>query len=133
MLASTSSSRGARYCKNDDITCVYAQVMSSFLQYLAPRLDEVLANMPEQYRERRAMATSDDDAHARIPSIVADLYIGGDVFFKFAVEVGAVSQLEADAHLKQIWAALLEAAAKHSNRVREQDPVDRFLGLVRSA
>jgi hypothetical protein len=119
-------------CQQRAAAGVYAKVMSSFLRWLAPQHDEVLDKYSVRYGELRARA-SRDELHARTPGIVADLRFGAELFFRFAIEVGAVSQEDAAQHLRKIWAALLKASAAQAQHIREQDPVERFLSLLNSA
>jgi hypothetical protein len=110
---------------------VYASAMSGFLRWLAPHLDEVRNELKLSMPILRTKAAG--VAHARTPSIVADLYFGAQVFFRFALESHVLTQEIADNYLDRIWRGLMAAAGAHADHVRESDPIDRFLDLLRSA
>jgi hypothetical protein len=106
--------------------------MAGYIRWLAPRLDQVLAEMSAahaRYREQAAHA----GLHRRTPGIVADLFIGWQRFLDFASEAEALTRGEADGHRARVWSALIEVAHRQSAHLQEAIPVDRFLALLRSA
>jgi hypothetical protein len=82
-----------------------------------------------RYREQAAHA----GLHRRTPGIVADLFIGWQQFFTFAREAEALTRSEAEGYRAHVWNALIEVARRQSEHLQEANPVDRFLGLLRSA
>src|SRR5439155_9954915 len=64
---------------------------------------------------------------------IAELQAGWELFLGFAVEADAVTAAEAEALEARVWTALGAAAAAQAAQQRDADPVDRFLGLLRSA
>ena len=79
--------------------------MAGYIQWLAPRLDQVRAGMSAahaRYREQAAHA----GLHRRTPGIVADLFIGWQQFFTFAHQSGALTRDEADGHRARVNAEL---------------------------
>ena len=65
-------------CQRDAAAGLYAQAMAGYIQWLAPRLDQVRAQMNAahgRYREQVAHA----GLHRRTPGIVADLFIGWEM------------------------------------------------------
>jgi hypothetical protein len=81
------------------------------------------------YRELAAHA----GLHRRTPGIVADLFIGWERFLGFAHEAEALTRSEADGYRARVWSALIEVARCQSKHQRDANPVDSFLGLLRSA
>src|ERR1700719_1996294 len=109
-----------------------AQAMAGYIQWLAPRLDGVRAEMSSahgRYREQAAHA----GLHRRTPGIVADLFIGWQRFLDFAHEAEALTRGEAEDYRARVWSALIEVADRQSEPQREANPVDRFLALLRTA
>src|SRR6202035_4029329 len=103
-----------------------------YIQWLAPRLDQVRGEMNAahgRYREQAAHA----GLHRRTPGIVADLFIGWQWFLDFASEAEALTRGEADGHRARVWSALIDVAHRQSEHQREANPVDRFLALLRTA
>ena len=116
-----------------DAACgLYAQATAGYIAWLAPRLDEVRADMKDshvRYRELAAQA----GLHHRTPGIVADLFIGWERFLSFAHETEALACGEAEGYRVRVWSALIEVARRQLEHLPEANPVDRFFALLRSA
>jgi hypothetical protein len=120
-------------CQRDADAGLYSAAMSAFIQWLAPQLDGVRAELPKQVAEKRILASRAGD-HGRTPDIVADLSCGFDVFLRFAVEVGAISESEADRDRKTVWSGLMDAAAELRNEnIEEGSQADEFIRLIVAA
>jgi hypothetical protein len=119
-------------CQRDAASGLYAQATAVFMRWLAPRLDQVRAEMGaahSRYREHAAHA----GLHRRTRAMIADLIIGWERFLDFAYEAEALTRDEAEGYRARICSALIEVAHRQSEHQREADPVDRFLRLLRSA
>jgi len=106
--------------------------MAGYIQWQAPRLDQVRAEMSAvhgRYREQAAHA----GLHRRTPGIVAELFIGWQWFLDFAHEAEALTRSDAEVCRARAWSALIEVARRQSEHQREADPVDLFLALLRTA
>ena len=103
-----------------------------YIAWLAPRLDQVRAEMSAAHSKYREQAAY-EGLHRRTPGILADLFIGWERFLDFAHEAEALTRSEAEVYRARVWSALIEVARRQSGHQREADPVDRFLGLLRSA
>ena len=119
-------------CQRDAASGLYAQVTAGYIQWLAPRLDQVRAEMNSAHGSYREQAAQ-EGLHRRTPGTVADLFIGWQQFFTFAHEAEALTPSEAEVYPARVWNALIEIAHRQAEHQREADPVDRFLGLLRSA
>ena len=110
---------------------IYTLVTSAFIQWLASRRAAILKEMRTRLPELRRKA--DLMGHPRTPGVVGDLYFGAEIFFRFASEVGAVTESETKEHLDGIWNALLEVSKTRNSHIREQESSRRFLELFNSA
>jgi hypothetical protein len=119
-------------CQRDANGGLYAQAMSAYLQWLAPRYATRSQQLPSALAEWRAEAASSAQ-HKRTPEIVAHLQVGLCRFLQFARSVGAVSEEQARELKNASWRALGVAAAAQNSYQRAEDPVRRFLELIRSA
>jgi hypothetical protein len=119
-------------CQRDAASGRYAQATAAYIQWLAPKLDEVRAEISAAHGRYREQAAH-EGLHQRTPGIVADLFIGWEQFFSFALETGVLTHSEAEGYRARVWRALIEVARRQSEHQREANPVDRFLGLLRSA
>ncbi|MGA9306011.1 MAG: DUF3854 domain-containing protein, partial [Candidatus Sulfotelmatobacter sp.] len=126
-------------CQDKAHNGLYAKCMASFVQWLAPQRTAVLAEMKQELKKLRTEA--DLASHPRTPGVVGDLFFGAKEFFRFAADVGAVTQKEADGYLKEndgagphnIWDALIEVSKTRNRDIRNQGASRRFLDLVGSA
>ncbi len=82
---------------------------------------------------RRRRARFSNGLHRRTPGIVADLFIGWERFLGFAHETEALTRNEAEVYRARVWSALIELAHRQSQHQREENPVDLFFALLRSA
>lgn len=112
---------------------VLAQAMGGYVQWLAPKLDELAETLPERKQALRQEALDAGKAHARTPDIVAGLMIGLEMLLQFATAHGAITEDKAG----QIWTdcqkAINEVARRQGDVLEEEDPVRRFLDLLVSA
>jgi hypothetical protein len=110
----------------------YALALAGFIHWLAPRYDEILAAMPSRLLELRDRAAC-PGTHRRTPEIVANLYVGWEVFNRFATEIGAITGREGDTLSAEVWGALNRAARAQDSGQAASDSADRFLHLLRAA
>ena len=82
-------------CQRDAASGLYAQATAGYIQWLAPRLDQVRAEMNSAHSRYREQAAH-EGLHRRTPGIVADLFIGWQQFFTFAHEAEALTRSEAE-------------------------------------
>jgi hypothetical protein len=118
-------------CQRDAASGLYAEAMAGYIARLAPKLDQVRAEIKAaclKYREQAAL----ERFHRRTPGIVGDLFIGWEWFLGFAHETEALTRGEAEAYRARVWSALIEVARRQSELQREANPVDRFFALLRS-
>ncbi len=104
-----------------------AQAMAGYVRWLAPQLEAVQKELRETalaWRERSL-------AHRRTADLLGSLAAAHGIFRRFAVEVGALTQAEADELGQRVDAALLEAGGAQAVLQRSEDPVTRFLDLLR--
>lgn len=108
---------------------LYAGAMAGYVDWLAPRLDEVHAELPEIRRR----ASCEVFAHARTAWQVADLYLGVCAFSRFARESGVLTESERGALCDRAWEALIAAGRAQAEAQTEADPLAIFLELLRAA
>src|SRR6202790_2793974 len=105
-------------CQRDADSGLYAQATAGYIQWLAPRLDQVRAQMNSAHGRYREQATH-AGLHRRTPGIVADLLIGWERFLAFAREAEALTRSEAEVYRFRVWTALMEGARRQSEHQRE--------------
>jgi hypothetical protein len=110
----------------------YVQVTSSYVKWLAPRLEAVRARLGRRVEELREVF-SREGRHRRVPGLAADLLFGVEVFVEFCRDEGLMDEAGAAALVDRARAALSEAVGAQEREHDAADPARRFLALLRSA
>jgi hypothetical protein len=110
----------------------YAQAMSAYLRWLAPRYEEIQGRLARERATLRDRAVA-LNGHARTPGIVADLALGWKYFLDFALEMGAITPSEREQTAKDVWQALQASAGQQEAEIAAQDPANRFLEFLVSS
>jgi hypothetical protein len=108
-----------------------SQAMVGYLEWLAPQMDMLESKLKVDWQARRCEASSNVD-HLRIPEIVAHLATGFDTYLRFATEVGAITESQADQMSQNAWDTLVSLAQIHGRRIVDVDPAERFLNVLSS-
>lgn len=122
-------------CQADAREGLYAQTMSNFLSWLADDYENHSRELREKVIKLRDVALAEHVAHrhARTPEITANLAAAIDLFLRFCVECGALSEEERAIRFKRAWAALVAVEAEQSGHQLQANPARRFLSLLRTA
>src|SRR5262249_46456736 len=112
---------------------LFAQSMSGYISWLAPKIDELKKTLPDRHRQLRNSCQKLATAHPRTPDIMASLALGFDMLLTFAKDVGAVTADEAADLQKASWHALIDAAKSQFGHQTTEEPTSRFLALLGSA
>jgi len=104
---------------------------ASFVTWTAGRLDGLKADYPKRKAyHRQTLAVG---GHARAGTTVADLTTTAEVFSRFALDAGAMTEAEALAWVERIKADLLVVTGIQAEHLRSEDPVNRFFKLLAAA
>ena len=116
-------------CQRDAAAGLYAQAMSGYVRWLAPRYEDVRSGLRAEHAKLRDVA-SRSDQHRRTAGIVADLALGLKHFLTFAQEAGALTPEQAEKHWIWGWKALGAAAAEQHQHQIAGEPTLRFRQLL---
>lgn len=116
-------------CQDDAASGLYAQAMSAFIGWLAPKMAELKAALPGRIAAARA-AMAGGASHRRTPSNTASIAVAYDAFLEFALETGALDIDDADELRQRVTAALAASMADQASQALLENPPDRFLELV---
>jgi hypothetical protein len=119
-------------CQADAREGKYAQAMSGFLRWLAPRYESIRARLRQEIAELRDQARAGGQ-HARTPGIVADLGIGLRYLLAYAKDTGAITLAEERALWERGWKALQAAGAAQAAHIQTSEPAGFFLRLVQAS
>lgn len=120
-------------CQEQAAQGTYAQALAGFAKWLAPRVPELDVQRRQRVTALRQQAMDSGGLHRRTPAIVAELAFGLEQFLSFTREVGALDESEIETLWARSWAALGQAAAAQSAHIVAEDPIRRFLDLLRSS
>lgn len=119
--------------QEDAANGLFAQSLSSYIQWLAPQIEELKKILPARQRELRTEARKFGAVHDKTPDIVASLALGWETFLQFAEESEAISADEADTLWKEVWEVLNKVAKSQSEQILSEEPTRRFLDLLAAA
>lgn len=109
----------------------YPHALAGYLQWLIPQWDDLAATLPERVREVRDYAMGDlRGRHLRLPGAVSLLYTGLSVALRYAVDVEALTQADADALQARAWGALVAGSLAQAERVDAERPTLRYLEVL---
>lgn len=119
-------------CQRDAQAGLYAAAMSGFLRWMAPQMPDMPGRlMAEMIRFRESWTMQ--HSHARTPENLANLHFGFEQWLRFALEIQAISEAEADVLRRAEYEALAETAAAQEHIQEHVDPVRQFLDLIVAA
>lgn len=96
-------------------TGMYARAMSAFLKWLAPQLTDVRRRLADRTLQLREEAYTSGQ-HRRTPGIVADLQAGMEIFTTFAVQCGAITEVDRAKLLKESLTPAIRRAGRRPPR-----------------
>ncbi|MCH7499684.1 MAG: bifunctional DNA primase/polymerase [Nitrospinae bacterium] len=112
---------------------VFEQSMAGYVKWLAPRMNELKKNLPNEKIKIREYARRLKFNHDRTPDMLASLMPGLQYFLKFAQEVGAIDSARVEEEEAMGWKYLGEAVEGQIAYQAAEDPTRRFLDLISSA
>ncbi len=109
-------------------------LMSAYLQWLAPRMDQYKKDFPVIVEQLRNGAVRDGVAssHPRAPEIFANLVAGLEPFLMFLEEKCVIDGEKSNSLLIEVEQHLQQAFSEQAAYQSEQDEVERFLQLLRA-
>ena len=108
-----------------------AEATAGYVAWLADR--DKAAFGPRQVELRGNAIKELKTAHGRTAENVAVFQIGVETALRFAVEVGALSEQEAEEHVAESWDVLITLAKEQALLLQSQNPAERFLNLIGAA
>ncbi len=109
--------------------------MSAYLQWLAPRMDELKKEFPKTISTLRDAAIRDRIApsHPRAPEIYANMVAGVEILIDFMIDSNLLTMEQSNIVLADIEEHLRGAFSEQAAYQVEQDETVRFLELLRAA
>lgn len=114
-------------CQTDAANGLYAAALAGFIHWLAPRLEETQQRFKARVTELRPQIQA---AHRRTPDAIAQLWASWEVWQRFSLEAGLLTQAELEAYSQTLWAGLTQTAQAQASHQAAADPVARVLELL---
>lgn len=115
----------------------YGKTVAAYCCWLASRFEQVKKEIKNRADDlRHAFAAEVAGGHARLPGMLADLYLGYELFLRFAVEATAGEAVTSDelrGELELCRKALIEFGRAQLPHQIAADPPERYFELLRSA
>jgi hypothetical protein len=121
-----------KLCADDASRGLFSAAMSAYVQWAAAHRNSIekdLRRCVQVFRE----AAARHGQHAKTPQMVAELAAGLKYFLLFAKECGVLTQEEAKTLFKESWQALIEGGKIQTRGLADEEPAQRFVGLISSA
>lgn len=110
---------------------LYAQATAGYIEWLAPYIEAVQAQLPELVAEERDRLRI--EGHARASTNTANLLVGIRFFLQYACEVEALTIEEAQAYLARCRAALIQVADEASREDSQDKQSEQWRKLIVTA
>jgi hypothetical protein len=108
--------------------------MGAYLSWIAGRYEEVQRILKKRVHDlRNRMHEQTRSVHARLPTTMAELQSGWEIWLEFTSEVGALTAKEKEHLKRRNWQALTELTAVQQSCQQASNPAFRFLSLVQMA
>jgi hypothetical protein len=113
---------------------LFAAAMGAYLVWIAGRYDQLQECLRARVIELRGRAHKHSSPlHARLPTTLAELQSGFEIWLRFAVELGAITEAERNRVQRRGEKTLDELAVLQAPYHRNNDPAVRFLFLLQTA
>jgi len=121
-------------CQQSAAAGKFAGLMSAYIQWLAPRMDQLKQDFPKFVQQYRDKATQDGLAtsHPRAPELYANMVAGCETFTDFLQDAG-ISSERANVLTADIETGLKYAFSEQGAYQKDQDEIERFLQLLRAS
>jgi len=114
--------------QRDSEAGLYCDIMSDYIQWLAPKIDKLTETLPEIMRSYRGDVLQ--DSHARSPDNLGHLMIGIRMLAEFVIETGRCDRDWADGFIKNAEKELYQLLSEQDLIVKDADPVRRYVRVL---
>lgn len=105
--------------------------MVSYIHWLRPRMAQLKVEVEKKFREFRK-DLQQQCGHLRAPAAMSHLLVGAFYFTEFAKDIGVMSDEDAEHHLNEVKAVLLENYFEQVRATEQSNPGRRFFDVMRS-
>jgi hypothetical protein len=110
----------------------FSAAMGVYVMWMAGHWEELQERLQSRVGDLRAQGYG-RTVHARLPSALAELQAGWEIFLQFALEVGAIDRAEEKELEQRGGRALEELGVQQAKYQETSDPALHFVALVKAA
>ncbi len=112
----------------------FCEALAGFVQWLAPQYGVIREKLRRDVEDRRTeVARAIPEAHGRTLDTIANLAVGFHLWLAYAVDSGALPQVDADALEAEAWETLKRLATAQAQHQLDSEPAALFTKLVSAA
>lgn len=119
-------------CQADAKSGLYAQAMAGYIQFLASRYDNLSVEVKNRTAELRNLLAA-PGRHPKSAENFASLAVGFEYYLSFAVNVGAISEEQAEEYWNRFWRIISKLADDQDQLQHNQDVVRDALRRLKEA
>ena len=109
---------------------VYALAIAGFVQFIAAHFNDVRVGGEAHKTMTRSLAPHFEGAHGRTGPAAAELAYGHAAFLTFAVQLGAITEVQAARTWMRVVTALQNTASGQGEHLQDEDPVNKALSIL---
>ncbi len=119
-------------CQSEARAGLFSAALAGFIRWLAPSYGDYLTNAhtaQEQSRNKNSRV----GRHLRTSSTLGELLLGLRAFRQYAIDTGAISEIQAEQYRRD-WDTALESIALEQHSLQQSgEPATRFVELLRAS
>jgi len=108
-------------------TNLLAKNMTNYINWLSPKIDDITKVAGGALGQLRDAFTQCHKLDGRMPETLAFLCLGFDMFLKYGVSIGAITESQQTKIFTNGQNALVELACSHTQNIKEEQPVNQFI------
>ncbi len=110
---------------------IYAYAMAGFIRSVAKDWEQLSVDLPAQVADLRA-ANAGNGHHLRLPNATAILHTAFCCAMSYAIEIGAITEGEADRYIRNCYKALQDMAESQNQATEAEDPARKYITIIAS-
>ena len=118
--------------QRDAAAGLYATATAGYLKWLAPQYEQVTKYIDQRIAKLRPLFEV-DGRHKKTVTNLASLAVGFEMFLKYAKDVQALSQSEADQLWERFVAAMKQVGAEQDGYQKTEDPITEAIQTLKEA
>lgn len=132
LIDSDAKSQAFYDAEDEAASGIYALSMAAFIQAVAGQYDAVKVKSDGHRTRIKELGRlfQFEGAHGRTALAAAELAYGWELFFSFAVSIGAITEDEGASYWQRTLSALRNVSEEQKEHLTEADPVTRALSIL---